>query len=349
LAEAARREALAVRTGVGLYDSSPLGKIALRGPDSARFLDFVCAGRVSTMKPMSARYGLMLREDGRLFDDGVVIREAEDRFVVTSTTGNAAAVLSWLEFVKAAHRPDDDVRFLDVGEPWADICLCGPAARTLLSRLCDAVDLSPEAFPFMAVREGTVASIPARIVRVSFTGELSYEIWIPRRRAVAVWEAAFAVGVDLGLTPVGSEANHILRVEKGFLSMGHEVDGFVNPFDLGLERFVAMAKEDFIGKQALVRDLADPAPRPELVGLVPREGGVLPEGAPIVSDAALAPGVVTACVDSPTLGYPVALALLDGGRSTLGGSVDVMDGVRKRRCTVTAPVFVDPAGERLRG
>jgi sarcosine oxidase subunit alpha len=349
LTAAARREALAVRTGVGIYDSSPLGKICVRGPDSARFLDFVYAGRLSTMKPMTARYGLMLREDGRLFDDGVVFREADDRFVLTTTTGNAAAVLSWLEFVKTAHRRDLDVRFLDISEPWTDVCLCGPLARTLLSRLGTDVDLSNEAFPFMAFRMGTVASVPARIKRVSFTGELSYEIWVARRHALAVWEAAFAAGEDLGLTPVGSEANHILRVEKGFLSMGHEVDGFANPFDLGLDRFVALQKDDFIGRQALLRDQADGAPRPELVGLLPQEGGALPEGAPIVDDAALSPGFVTASVDSPTLDRPVALALLDAGRSTLGGSVDVMDGVRRRRCTVTAPVFVDPTGARLRG
>lgn len=348
LAQAVRREALAVRTGVGIYDSSPLGKIRVAGRDSARFLDFVYAGRIATMKPMTARYGLMLREDGRLLDDGVVLREAEDRFVVTSTTGNAAAVLSWLEFVRAAYLPGFDVRFLDIGEQWADVCLCGPLARELMGRLCDDVDLSREAFPFMAIRAGTVAGVPARILRVSFTGELSYEIWTARNAAGHVWDAAFAAGGDLGLAPVGSEANHVLRVEKGFLSMGHEVDGFVNPFDLGLGRFVTMQKPDFVGRAALLRDRADPLPRPELVGLLPQDGTVLPEGAPIACDMPLSPGFVTASVDSPVLGHAVALALLDGGRSTLGGSVEVMDGARTRRCTVTEPVFHDPSGERLR-
>lgn len=349
LADAARREAMAVRNGVGIYDSSPLGKICVRGRDAATFLDLVYAGVMSTLKPMGARYGLMLREDGRLFDDGVVLRETEDRFVLTTTAGNASAVFSWLEFARTAHWPGLDVRFADVSEPWADICLCGPLARTLLARLCGDVDLAREGFPFMTVRSGTVVSVPARLMRVSFTGELSYEIWIPRGRAVDVWEAAFAAGEDLGLTPVGSEANHILRVEKGFLSMGHEVDGFANPFDLGLDRFVAMRKADFVGRQALLRDLADTASRPQLVGLLPEDDALLPEGAPIVSQATLSPGFVTACVHSPTLGRPVALALLDGGRSTLGGSVEVMDGVRRRRCTVTAPIFVDPTGARLRG
>ncbi len=280
LAQAARREALAVRNGVGVYDSSPLGKIVVRGRDAARFLDFVHAGRMSTMRPMTARYGIMLREDGRVLDDGVVFRETEERFVVTTTSGNAAAILSWLEFVKTAQKRDHDVRLLDVTEQWADICLCGPAARTLLARISADVDLAPDAFPFMAVRTGLVAGVPARIKRVSFTGELSYEIWIPRRQAPAVWDAAFAAGADLGLTPVGSEANHVLRVEKGFLSMGHEVDGFANPFDLALDRFVAMQKPDFIGKRALQRDLADTRPRPQLIGLLPEDGRPLPKARP---------------------------------------------------------------------
>lgn len=349
LARAARREAIAVRERCGIYDSSPLGKIALRGPDSATFLDFVYAGRMSTMKPMTARYGLMLREDGRVFDDGVVFRDGDQSFVVTTTSGNASAVLSWLEFVKAAHKPHMDLRFLDIGEQWADVCLCGPLARDLLSKLCDGLDLSSKAFPFMAMREAKVAGLPARIKRVSFTGELSYEIWTPRRNAAALWEACFEAGRPLGLTPVGSEANHILRVEKGFLSIGHEVDGFANPFDLGLDRFVTLAKEDFIGKRALTRDLADPLPRPYLVGLLTEDGGVLPEGAPIIADADISPGFVTASVDSPSLGRGVTLALIEGGRSLLGETVEAADGAPRRRCTVTAPVFVDPEGARLRG
>ena len=348
LVQAARREANAVRQGVGIYDSSPLGKIVVRGPDSVPFLDFIYAGRIATMKPQSARYGLMLREDGRIFDDGVVFRESDNQFIVTTTSGNASAVLSWLEFVKAAHAPQLDVRFLDIGEQWADVCLCGPLARQLLCQLCDDVDLSPQAFPFMAMREGTVVGRSARIMRVSFTGELSYEIWLPRREASALWDAAIEIGASMGLTPIGSEANHILRVEKGYLSIGHEVDGFANPFDLGLHRFIAMAKEDFIGKRALIRDLADHLPRPELVGLLTEDRGVLSEGAPIVTDASLSPGFVTAAVDSPALGRGVALALLDGGRASMGAAIDVMDGVRRRRCIVTAPIFVDPDGERLR-
>ena len=348
LAEAAKREAIAVRKGVGIYDASPLGKILIVGSDAARFLDFVYAGRIATMKQMSARYGLLLREDGRIFDDGVVFRESEDRFIVTTTTGNAASVLSWLEFVKTAHCRALDIRILDISEKWGDVCLCGPLARELLIRICRDINLSGEVFPFMTTRSGDVAGRPAQIRRVSFTGELSYEIWTSRSHIAEIWDACFEAGAELGLTPIGSEANHILRVEKGFLSMGHEVDGFANPFDLGLDRFVAMHKADFIGKSALVRDLSDPLPRPELVGLITEDGDVLPEGSPIIADKPLSLGFVTASVDSPSSGRAISLALLEEGKTAHGTMVQVMDGKRTRRCTVASPVFIDPEGARLR-
>lgn len=348
LDDAARREALTVREGVGAYDSTPLGKIEVAGPDAARFLDIAYAGRISTMKPDTGRYGLMLREDGRVFDDGVVFRHAADRFVVTTTTGNAASVLSWLEYLKAVAFPGFDLQLLDVGEQWADICVCGPRARDVMARVTAGIDLTREAFPFMAARQGEVAGVPARVKRVGFTGELSFEIWTARRHAVAVWDAVMAAGTGFGISPVGSETSHVLRVEKGFLSVGHEVDGIANPFDLGLGRLVAMDKSDFVGLHALRRDLADTRPRPELVGLLVDQGRRLPEGAPIVDGPGLSPGFVTASVDSPVLSRPVALALLEAGRSRLGSKVTVeTDGVA-RACQVVEPVFHDPAGERLR-
>ena len=348
LDDAARREALAVRNGVGAYDSSPLGKIAVAGPDAARFLDLVYAGRIGTMKPGTGRYGLMLREDGRVFDDGVVFRRAADQFVVTTTTGNAASVLSWLDYLKAVAFPGLDLQLLDIGEQWADICVCGPRARDVLARMTVGIDLSREAFPFMAVRHGAVAGVPALVKRVGFTGELSFEIWTARRHAVAVWDAVMTAGAEFGITPVGSETSHLLRVEKGFLSVGHEVDGIANPFDLGLGRLVAMDKPDFVGLQALRRDLADTRPRPELVGLLVEDGPRLPEGAPVVDGPGLSSGFVTASVDSPVLGRPVALALIEGGRARLGTTVTVEADGAARTCRVVAPVFHDPAGERLR-
>ena len=348
LDEAARREALAARNGVGAYDSTPLGKIAVAGPDAARFLDLAYAGRIGTMKPGTGRYGLMLREDGRVFDDGVVFRHAADRFVVTTTTGNAASVLSWLEYLKSVAYPGLDLSLLDIGEQWADICVCGPRARDVMARVTAGVDLAREAFPFMAVRHGEVAGVAALVKRVGFTGELSFEIWTARRHAVAVWDAVMTAGAEFGITPVGSETSHLLRVEKGFLSVGHEVDGIANPFDLGLGRLVALDKPDFVGLQALRRDLADTRPRPELVGLLVEDGLRLPEGAPVVDGARLSPGFVTASVDSPVLGRPVALALLEGGRSRLGTTVTVEADGTARTCRVEAPVFHDPAGERLR-
>ena len=250
--------------------------------------------------------------------------------------------------MKTAHCRALDIRILDISEKWGDVCLCGPLARELLIRICRDINLSGEAFPFMTTRSGDVAGRPAQIRRVSFTGELSYEIWASRSHIAEIWDACFEAGAELGLTPIGSEANHILRVEKGFLSMGHEVDGFANPFDLGLDRFVAMHKADFIGKSALVRDLSDPLPRPELVGLITEDGDVLPEGSPIIADKPLSLGFVTASVDSPSSGRAISLALLEEGKTAHGTMVQVMDGKRTRRCTVASPVFIDPEGARLR-
>ena len=353
MADAVRREVLAVRQGAGLYDSSPLGKILVRGRDSARFLDLAYAGRLSTLKPMAARYAVMLREDGRILDDGVAIRETECRFVLTTTAGQLAAVLAWLEFLLAAHWPELDVRCLDVTEAFADIVVCGPQARAVLGRMGTDIDLDPAAFPAMAVRDGHVAGIPARVMRVSFTGEASYEIWTRRRHAAALWQAALDAGAPHGLTPVGSEANHVLRVEKGFISMAHEVDGLVNPYDLGLGRCVDMGKRDFIGRRALQRDLdrdrATPRRRAELVGLLTQDDGPpLAEGMPTEADEDLSTGFVTASVASPTLGRPVALALVRGGRDAIGSSITVADGGAPRTCAVVAPVFYDPAGTRMR-
>ncbi len=345
---AMRRECRAVRRHVGLYDSSPLGKFEIGGRDAAAFLDFVYATRLSDLKPGRGRYALQLHEDGRLFDDGIVFRTAADRFFVTTTTGNADACLQRFEYCGQVLRPDLSVFVLPVTEQWADLVLCGPGARAVLA---SAGAVVPADFPFMAMAEARIGSQPVRMARAGFTGELSFEMFVPAREAPALWARLIDAGAGHGIVPVGSEANHVLRIEKGFISVGHEGDGIADPYDLGLGFAVQADRPDFVGKRALARNRADPAGRPQLVGLLAREEGfVLPEGACVLrADAARGRGYVTASCWSDALGRSLALALIEDGRSLLGSDVTVAlaDGLTGAR--VVAPAFYDPKGERQRG
>jgi len=377
LAQAAQREARAVREAAGLYDSTPLGKFELRGPQAAELLEAVCANRVADLAPGRGRYALLLREDARVFDDGVVFRLGPEHFWLTSTAGNAAAVHGWLEQARQWHLRAAGAFVTDVGAQWATLVVCGPRAREVLQGAGCTLELDAAAFPFMAVREGAVAGVAARVFRVSFTGELSFEVNVPASRGRAVWQALWDAGQALGLQAVGSEANHILRVEKGYLSMAHEVDGIATPDDLGLAWAVKMDKPFFFGQAALRRLRAacpGTPPRPELVGLRPLDdGGPFEEGAQLLPARAGAAGsrvrgrpgpvsaqpgerpegFVTASVHSPASGHAVALALLEGGRARMGEPVrvtaQVSGGLRLRAAEVCAPVFFDPRGERLRG
>lgn len=396
LTDAAQREVRAVRQAVGLYDSSPLGKFEVSGPDAVPLLEAVCACRVGDLAIGRGRYALMLREDGRLFDDGVVFRLGAQRFWLTGTAGQADALHAWLEQVRQWHlprmdRPGDATSptpvpplraFVSaVGAQWATLVVCGPRSRELLRLVGCDLDLERAAFPFMAVREGRVAGVPARVFRVSFTGELSYEINVAASQGRAVWEALWTAGPSLGLQAVGSEANHVMRIEKGFISLAHEADGAATPLDLGLHWAVALDKPFFFGQAALRRQQArakDPAhPRPEWVGLQALDDeGPFEEGAqllaepgavagqargPSTSGAPLpagpwlhhAEGFVTASVFSPTLGRVIGLALLENGRSRLGQTVrvttQVAGGLRARQARVCEPVFHDPRGEAMRG
>jgi len=386
--EAVRRECRAVRQAVGVYDSSPLGKFEIGGPDAAAFLERVLACRVADLQVGRGRYALALREDGRIFDDGTVFRLDDRRYWLSSTAGNADAMASWLEYARQwLFQGACRVMIEPVGSHWADVVVCGPRARDLLERLLtpDAcADLARESFAFMRCRPMTVAGIAARVFRVSFTGELSYEICVPASRGLALWEAVMRAGADLGIEPVGSEANHVLRVEKGFISLGHEVDGDTNADDLGLSWGVHWEKSDFIGRRSLERDRARPDGRRHLVGLECVEGDrPFEEGAQLVSgDAALVAGacrsigLVTASVGSEALGRPIALALLEDGRSRMGEVVQVtqsqslrgprqrpvagakgdavqpgapVKGLMLRAARVVAPIFFDPQGGRMRG
>ena len=324
--EAVARESLAVRNAVGVLDASTLGKIEVVGPDAAAFLDRMYTNRMSTLAVGSIRYGLMLGLDGMVFDDGVVMRLAEDRFFVTTTTGGAANVLDRFEEWLQTEWPDLRVYCTSVTEQWATVAVNGPRARELMGALETDVPLDAEAFPFMTVRDGTVAGMPARIARVSFTGELAYEINVEGWLGRPMWEAVMAAGEPFGVTPYGTEAMHLLRAEKGFVIVGQDTDGTVTPGDLGMSWIVRKDDSDFVGRRSLSRPDTMRPDRKQLVGLLPVDPEAwLPEGAQMVAPTSvgMAPpvpmlGHVTSSYRSPTLGRTFALAMVAGGRELIG-------------------------------
>jgi sarcosine oxidase subunit alpha len=347
--EAVQREARAARTAIGVLDASTLGKIDIQGRDAGVFLDRIYTGRFSNLAIGRARYGLMCREDGMVFDDGVTTRLGEHHFHMTTTTGGAARVLDWLEEYLQTEWPELEVYCTSVTEQWATIALAGPKARELMAELAPKLDLS--AFAFMSVREAMVAGMEARVFRISFTGELSYEINVPGDQGLAMWEAVMAAGAKHGITPYGTETMHLLRAEKGFIIVGQETDGTVTPYDLGLERLVA-ADKDFIGRRSLVRPDTKRADRKQLVGLLPAEPReVLPEGAQITEVDTPLPrghgskriamlGHVTSSYLSPNLGRAFALALVRGGRSRIGAELYVPLEGRAAKVRLVEPVFL---------
>ena len=350
--ETVNRECQAVREGVGVYDGSPLGKFEIKGPDAARFLDLLYTNTFSSLAVGRARYGLMLSEDGLILDDGVSLRLGPDRFLMSTSTGHADSVNQHMEKLLQIERPDWQVMITTVTSQWCNATICGPRARAVMAALGTDIDLSAEALPFMAFADGQVADLPARVVRVSFTGEISFEINVWPRHMATLWERIIAAGAPFGIEPVGSEANHVLRVEKGFLSLGHEVDGTADPFDLGMGWIVSKTKADFIGKRAVEIRRADATARRELVGILPKDPNrQIPEGAPMTPGGRREPteGFVSACVWSVVNDRWVGLGLLRNGRARIGqeAHIRLTDGTIP--VEITRPCFHDPDGLRLRG
>jgi sarcosine oxidase, subunit alpha len=352
---ALNRECLAVRNSVGVLDASTLGKIDVRGRDAAEFLNRIYTNAWKKLGIGKVRYGLMCHEDGMVFDDGTTGRLAEDRFLMTTTSGNAAIVLDWLEEYLQTEWTDLEVYCTSVTEQWATVSIAGPKARALLSKVAPNMDLSNEALPYMAFREGDVANIPARIFRISFTGELSYEINVPWYFGKTLWKEVMAAGEEYGITPYGTETMHILRAEKGFIIVGQETDGTTTPQDLGMDWIVSKTKPDFIGKRSFTRPDTVREDRKQLVGLLtetPTE--VLPEGAQLVFDPdATIPmpmvGHVTSSYYSAVLGRSIALAVVKGGQNRHGDKIFAPLKDRKVMAEIVDPVFYDKAGEKLNG
>jgi sarcosine oxidase subunit alpha len=350
LNDAAEREALHVRTHVGIFEASPLGKIELYGPDAASFLDLMYVGTMSTLAVGQARYGLLLREDGVIFDDGIVARLGEQHYWVNTTSGGAERVAlafeEWLQCEYVNHR----VLVTPVTSSWGNVTVAGPKAWAVLQAAGFDAALAPTAMRHMTCREVNHGGVAMRVLRASFSGELGYEINVPARHTQALLQHLWQAGQPLDIGPYGVEALMILRTEKGYLHLGADTDGTTFPGDVGLDRGIARKAANFVGRRSLLRPVATDADRMQLVGLLPLDRrSRLPVGAHITPHAPPAPveGYVTSSVFSPVLGHPIALAMLRRGGQRVGEQVTAYHLGRACAAEVVKTPFFDAAGERL--
>ncbi len=350
------REVQNVRRNAGLCDVSTLGKIEIFGKGAAEFLNRIYCNNFLKLPVGKARYGLMLREDGMIFDDGTTSRFSEHHYVMTTTTAYAAEVMAHLEFASQTFWPDLDVRFVSVSDQWAQMSLAGPRARTIMSRVVED-DISDAAFPYLAAKTVTLrGGLKARLFRISFSGELAYELAVPAGYGEAVADAIMEAGRDEGICAYGVEALNVLRIEKGFITHS-EIDGRTTPDDLGLGRMMALQKPDFIGKRMSTRFGLTAADRLQLVGLRPLEKlEEFSAGAHLLKEDATPSmandqGWVSSTCHSPTLGHTIGLAMLRSGRERYGETIVVWDGLHGREvlAQVCPPVFVDPENRKLQG
>ena len=350
---AVARECRAARQGVAVMDASTLGKIQIDGPDAREFLNRVYSNAWSQLAPGKCRYGLMLDENGMVMDDGVTACIHDTQFHMTTTTGGAARVMNWLERWHQTEWPELRVWLSSVTDHWSTIALVGPRSRELLALLGTDIDLAPGAFKFMDWRQGRVAGLPVRVFRISFSGEVSYEINVESGYGRQLWDTVLAVGAPLGVTPYGTETMHVLRAEKGFVIVGQDSDGSMTPVDLGMGWALALKKPyAFLGKRSLARSDTARRGRKQLVGLLTEDPqAVLPEGAQILeapSDARPLPmlGHVTSSYHSVFLGRSIALAVVACGTERQGQTLYAWARGRATPVKVASSVFVDPKGER---
>jgi sarcosine oxidase subunit alpha len=350
---AVARECRAVRESCGLFDASTLGKIEVVGSGAAEFLNRLYVNNWSSLAVGRSRYGILLRDDGFVYDDGVVARIAPDRFHVTTTTGGAPRVLAMMEDYRQTEWIDLPVWLTSTTEQWSVIAVQGPNARRVLEGLVRGVDLAASALPHMGVAHGTICGVPMRLFRVSFTGELGFEVNVPADFGLAVWEAIHAAGQAHGIVPYGTETMHVLRAEKGFIIVGQDTDGTMTPDDAGLSWAIGKAKPDFVGKRSLQRASMRAPDRKQLVGLRTRDPMVvLEEGAQVSDRPDQKPpmrllGHVTSSYFSAVLGHSIALAVVAGGRARVGQTLYVPMPTGDIAVEVTGPVFYDPSGGRI--
>jgi sarcosine oxidase, subunit alpha len=349
-----RRECIAAREGVAIMDASTLGKIDIQGPDAAVFLDRIYTNMFSTLPEGQCRYGVMCKADGIVFDDGVTTRLSKNHFLMTTTTGGAARVLAWLEEWLQTEWPELKVYCTSVTEHISTIALVGPKSRQLLSELVKDIDLSKDAFPFMHSRQATIDNIPVRIARISFSGELAFEINVEWGYALYIWKKLWELGRSYDLAAYGTETMHVLRAEKGYIIIGQDTDGTQTPHDLNMSWIVSKKKE-FIGKRSFQLEYLKAKGRAQLVGLLPENGDeVVPEGAyitvlnakPDKQNKTSHIGFVTSSYYSPALKSSFALALLEDGLNRMGEIVAVPIGKKLFRATICDAVFIDKENVR---
>lgn len=350
---AVRRECRQTRASVGIFDASTLGKIEVVGPDAVTFMERMYTNPWAKLGVGRCRYGLLLGDDGYIRDDGVIGRMAQDRFHVTTTTGGAARVMNMMEDYLQTEWPDLDVWLTSTTEQWSTIALNGPNAAKLLAPFVEGVELTEATFPHMSCVECTVAGMPARLFRVSFTGEIGFEVNVPAPMGRKLWETLWEAGQQYGITAYGTETMHVLRAEKGYIIVGQDTDGTVTPFDAGMGWAVGKLKPDFVGKRGLARpDLAAKG-RKQLVGLLTEDRSKLEEGAQIVFDPRqpvpmTMVGHVTSSYVSDAVGRPIALALVEGGHDRMGETVHIPMPDRVIAAKITGTGFVDPENSRLK-
>jgi sarcosine oxidase subunit alpha len=352
VAQSVEREVINTREKLGLLDASTLGKIIVKGPDAGKFLDMMYTNMMSTLKPGRCRYGLMCSENGFLSDDGVVARIDEQTWLCHTTSGGADRIHAHMEEWLQTEWWDWKVWVVNVTEQLAQVAVVGPNARKLLEKL-GGMDVSAESLPFMAWADGTIGGIDCRAYRISFSGELSYEIAVPANQGLAFWEMLMEAGAEFGAMPYGTECLHIMRAEKGFIMIGDETDGTVIPQDLGLSWAISKKKDDFLGKRAQQRSFMVNPDRWQLVGLETLDGSVLEDGAYAIDEGTNAneqcntQGRVTSTYYSPTLGRGIAMGLVHKGPDRMGEVISFTKiGASPVPAKIVSPVFYDPEGEK---
>ena len=350
--DAVQRESKAARDSAGILDASTLGNIDIQGTDASEFLNRVYTNAWSKLAIGKCRYGLMLNEDGMVYDDGVTTRISENHYLMTTTTGGAANVLSKLEDYLQTEWPELDVYLTSVTDHYSTASICGPNSKKILNKLFPNLDLSDENFPHMSFKEDKLENINCRIMRISFTGELSYEINIESKYGHSLWKMCIEAGKEFNLTPYGTETMHLLRAEKGFIIVGQDTDGTMTPSDLQMDWIVSKKKYDFIGKRSLYRSDTIREDRKQLVGLLtddPKE--ILEEGAQIVSDVKSKPidmlGHVTSSYFSPNLNKSIALAVVRSGKTMKGQKLIIPMENKNINVTVSDTIFLDKENKRL--
>ena len=356
--EAVQRESKQVRRTAGILDGTTLGKIEIKGKDALTFMNLVYTNDFSKTKPMSGKYALMLGEDGMVKDDGIVCKINDQHFIATTTTGGAMNVLSHMEEYAQTEWPNLNVYMNSVTEQFATFNISGPKSRIILSRVFSDIDFSNEKFPFMTFNKFNYLETEIRILRASFTGEIGYEVYVPPKYALALWEKIFYYSKDFDLVPYGTETMHLLRAEKGYIIVGQDTDGTVTPIDLNLNWMIGKNKKDFIGKRSLIRSDIVKENRKQLVGILPlNKSENIEEGQHIIESETLSTpirkpvkmlGHITSSYYSPTLDHCVAMALIKGGHKLIGGKAFVSTpNLKTIPVQIVKPAFVDPKNEKL--